>query len=166
MGTRDTSDLLSNYLLTTEFRFDAMLCSYLDNENSDLGHIKCSRRLHFARGSQVPIPGIKYKLSHVSILPRNRQDSTEYMKIMNFLEKSVYLKKTSFKTQKHTKLLTRLAHRRLLFQVFDKVDLYLTRPAWGMTFIPISPLVWLKQVIEQPVASSVSYVSDLGANPN
>jgi len=56
VGTRDTSDLLSNYLLTTEFRFDAMLCSYLDNENSDLGHIKCSRRLHFARGSQVPHP--------------------------------------------------------------------------------------------------------------
>jgi len=43
-------DLLSKYLLIMELRFDAMLCSNLGNENSDAGHIKCSR------GPQVPHP--------------------------------------------------------------------------------------------------------------
>jgi len=51
-------DLLSKYPLFIEFRFDAMLCSRFDamlcsklgNENSDAGHIKCSR------GPQVPHP--------------------------------------------------------------------------------------------------------------
>jgi len=37
-------------LLVTEFRFDAMLCSNLGKENSDAGHINCSR------GLQVPHP--------------------------------------------------------------------------------------------------------------
>jgi len=40
-------------LLVTEFRFDAMLCSYLSKENSDAGHIKCSR------GPQIPTPGLR-----------------------------------------------------------------------------------------------------------
>jgi len=31
-----------------------ILCSKLGNENSDAGHIKCSRRLHLAWGPQVP----------------------------------------------------------------------------------------------------------------
>jgi len=39
-----------------EFRFDAMLCSNLGNENSDVGHSNCSRGRHFARGLQVPHP--------------------------------------------------------------------------------------------------------------
>ena len=42
--------LLTFCLLVTEFRFDAILCSKLGNENSDAGHIKCSR------GPQVPHP--------------------------------------------------------------------------------------------------------------
>ena len=33
-----------------EFRFDSILCSELGKENSDAGHIKCSR------GPQVPHP--------------------------------------------------------------------------------------------------------------
>ena len=49
-------DLLSACLLISEFRFDTMLCSLLGNENSNAGHIKCSRRPHLARGSQVPHP--------------------------------------------------------------------------------------------------------------
>jgi len=43
-------DLLSKYLLIMELRFNAMLRSNLGNENSDTGHIKCSR------GLQVPQP--------------------------------------------------------------------------------------------------------------
>jgi len=38
------------YLLTTEFRFNAMLCFITVNENSDAGHINCSY------GPQVPHP--------------------------------------------------------------------------------------------------------------
>lgn len=34
-------DLLSKYLLITELRFDAMVCSNVGNENSDAGRIKC-----------------------------------------------------------------------------------------------------------------------------
>jgi len=41
---------LSKYLLIMEIRFDAILYSKLGNENSDTGHIKCSR------GPQVPHP--------------------------------------------------------------------------------------------------------------
>jgi len=43
-------DILSKYLLIVEIRFDALLYSKLGNENSDAGHIKCSRELHLARG--------------------------------------------------------------------------------------------------------------------
>jgi len=43
---RDFSDLLSKCLLIMEFRFNAMLCSMLGNENSDAVHIKCSRGPH------------------------------------------------------------------------------------------------------------------------
>jgi len=39
-----------------EIRFDALLYSKLGNENSDAGHINCSRELHLARGPQVPHP--------------------------------------------------------------------------------------------------------------
>jgi len=39
---------LTNYLLITELRFDATLCSILGNETSESGHIECSR------GLQVP----------------------------------------------------------------------------------------------------------------
>jgi len=39
-------------------RFDTMLYSYLGNENSDVGHIKCSR------GPQVPQP----VLTHFAIV--------------------------------------------------------------------------------------------------
>jgi len=41
-------DSVSKYLLNMELRFDAVLCLNLGNENSDAGHIKCSR------GPQVP----------------------------------------------------------------------------------------------------------------
>jgi len=53
---RDFLDLLFTCLLVTEFRFDAMLCSNLGNENSDAGHIKCSRGPHLANGLQVLHP--------------------------------------------------------------------------------------------------------------
>jgi len=49
-------DLLSKYLLTMELRFDAMLYSNLANENSDAGHMKCSRVPNFACGTEVPHP--------------------------------------------------------------------------------------------------------------
>ena len=49
-------DILSKYLLIVELRFDAMLCSNLGNESSDVDHIKCSREPHLARGPQVPHP--------------------------------------------------------------------------------------------------------------
>jgi len=39
-----------------EHRFDAILYSNLGHENSDAGHIKCSRGVHLARGPQVPHP--------------------------------------------------------------------------------------------------------------
>ena len=39
-----------------EFRFVAVLCSNLGNKNSDVGHVKCSRGTHLARGPQVPHP--------------------------------------------------------------------------------------------------------------
>jgi len=48
--------LLSKYLLITELRFEAICYSKLGNENSDVGHIKCSRGLHLAQGPQVPHP--------------------------------------------------------------------------------------------------------------
>jgi len=46
--------LLSKYLLIMDLRFDAMLYSNLGNENSDAGHIKCSRGLHLAHWPQTP----------------------------------------------------------------------------------------------------------------
>ena len=48
--------LLAKYLLIMELRFDVMLCCNLGNENSDVGHIKCSSRLHLFRRPQVPHP--------------------------------------------------------------------------------------------------------------
>jgi len=58
MRNSDFSRLLiySKYLLIMEHRFDAILYSNLGNENSDAGHIKCSRGVHLARGPQVPHP--------------------------------------------------------------------------------------------------------------
>ena len=44
------SQLSLKYLLVTLLRFDAILYSKLGNENSDAGHIKCSR------GPRVPLP--------------------------------------------------------------------------------------------------------------
>ena len=35
---------LSKYLRNTQFRFDAMLCSTLGDENFNAGHIKCERK--------------------------------------------------------------------------------------------------------------------------
>jgi len=49
-------DILCKHLLIMELRFDMMLCSNLGNEDSDAGHIKCSRGPHLVRGSQVPHP--------------------------------------------------------------------------------------------------------------
>jgi len=46
-------DLLSKYLVIMELRFDVMLNSNIGNENSNAGHIKCSRRPHLARAAQV-----------------------------------------------------------------------------------------------------------------
>ena len=48
MRKSDFSELLSKYLLVMELWFKAMMYSNLGNENSDAGHIKCSR------GPQVP----------------------------------------------------------------------------------------------------------------
>jgi len=39
-----------------EFYFDAMFCSNLGKENSDVGHIKCSRRPRLTHGLQVHHP--------------------------------------------------------------------------------------------------------------
>jgi len=50
-------DLLPEYVLIMELRFDAMFCSKVGNENSDAGHIKCSR------GPQVPHPWITATLN-------------------------------------------------------------------------------------------------------
>jgi len=41
------------YLLDTDFRFNAMLCSNLDNENYNAGHTKISRGSHLAQRTQV-----------------------------------------------------------------------------------------------------------------
>jgi len=49
-------DALSTYPFVMELRFDAMLCSNLDKEISNAGHIKCSREPHLARRPQVPHP--------------------------------------------------------------------------------------------------------------
>jgi len=46
------------YLLIMELRLDVILYSKLGNENSDAGHIKCSRGPHLARGRQVSTPEI------------------------------------------------------------------------------------------------------------
>jgi len=52
---RGTSlDLLSTCLLVMEFRFDAMLCCNMGNENFGAGHIKCSHGSHLVRRPQVP----------------------------------------------------------------------------------------------------------------
>jgi len=45
-----------------ELRFEAMLYSNLDNENSDADHIKCSRGPHLARGPRVPYTCLKPSL--------------------------------------------------------------------------------------------------------
>jgi len=42
-------DLLSEYVLIMELRFDVMVCSNLGNENSDAGHFKCSREPQVTR---------------------------------------------------------------------------------------------------------------------
>jgi len=47
------------YLLVMELRFDAMLYSNMGNENSDAGHIKCSRGPRLGLGPQVPHPWCK-----------------------------------------------------------------------------------------------------------
>ena len=48
--TVSESQISLKYLLVTLLRFDAILYSKLGNENSDAGHIKCSR------GPRVPLP--------------------------------------------------------------------------------------------------------------
>jgi len=57
-------DSLSTCLLVMEFRFDAMLCSNLGNENSDACHIKCSR------GKQVARSSIKMGVKHTACGPK------------------------------------------------------------------------------------------------
>jgi len=47
---------LCTYLVIMELRFDVILYSEWGDENSDAGHIKCSRGPHLARGPQVPHP--------------------------------------------------------------------------------------------------------------
>jgi len=42
-----------------EFRFDAMLCSNLGNENFEAGHVKFSRGPHWALGLQVLHPYVQ-----------------------------------------------------------------------------------------------------------
>jgi len=55
-GKETSLDLLFTCLLLRKFRFDAMLCSNLGNENSDADHIKCSRGPHLTNWPQVPHP--------------------------------------------------------------------------------------------------------------
>jgi len=57
-GIEASYDILSKYLLIMELRFDTLLESKLGNENSDAGHIKCTRGLHLASGPQVRHPWI------------------------------------------------------------------------------------------------------------
>jgi len=52
------------YLFIIELRFDAILHYKSGKENSDAGHIKCSRGPHLARGPQVPYP---YSKRYVSL---------------------------------------------------------------------------------------------------
>jgi len=47
---------MSWYLLITELRFVVMLYSNLDKENADMGHMKCSHRMHLACKPQIPHP--------------------------------------------------------------------------------------------------------------
>ena len=41
-----------------ELGFDTMLCSNFGNENSDAGHIKCSRGPHLPAGRRFPSSGV------------------------------------------------------------------------------------------------------------
>ena len=50
------SGFLSKYLFIMELHFDVILSSELGNENSDVGHIKCSCGPHLAHQPQVPHP--------------------------------------------------------------------------------------------------------------
>jgi len=43
-----------------EFYFNVMLCSNLGNENSDAGHIKCSRGRILPAGSRFPTPAVNF----------------------------------------------------------------------------------------------------------
>jgi len=53
-------ELMSWYLLITELRFVVMLYSNLDKENADMGHMKCSHRMHLACKPQIPTPGLGF----------------------------------------------------------------------------------------------------------
>jgi len=60
-----------------ELHFDPRFYSNLGNENSDTGHIKCSRGPHLARGPRFSTPGLNLRglqLSAVTVslhyLPR------------------------------------------------------------------------------------------------
>jgi len=52
MEIRDSLDIISKYLLVMELRFEAIVYSKFGDEDSNAGHIKCSR------GPQVPTPAL------------------------------------------------------------------------------------------------------------
>jgi len=76
-------DLPSKYLRIIGLRFDAILCSNLGNENSDVGHVKHSRRL------QVTSPVYKsirayFKLWSFLLLSQTKKIHTHASKTLSF----------------------------------------------------------------------------------
>jgi len=52
-----------------ELRFDAIVYSLLGGEDSNAGHIKCSRGPHLARGLQVPHLCFMQTLAYITLGP-------------------------------------------------------------------------------------------------
>jgi len=69
MGIRDSLYIISKYLLVMELRFDAIVYSLLGGEDSNAGHIKCSRGPHLARGLQVPHLCFMQTLAYITLGP-------------------------------------------------------------------------------------------------
>ena len=61
-------DILSKYLLIMELHFDAMLCSNVGNENTDVGHMKCSHRPRFPAPALNCQPNNALKCTQVLLL--------------------------------------------------------------------------------------------------
>jgi len=83
-------DLLFKYLLIMELRFEGMLYSNLGNENSDAGHIKCSRGPHLSRWPQVPHPCFKWLIGRVHISEREMSEIIIQTKVCYTFTSFVY----------------------------------------------------------------------------